>query len=201
MKAGKRIEAQTDGRPAGGTVHMSFADSHGNVVALTQTHGGGYGSHVTVGGLGLTLGHGMSRFTPRPGTPNSPGPGKHPLTNMCPSVVLRDGVPILTVGGAGGRKIVNAILHTLLHFAGRGASIGEALSAPRCHTEGGDIVWVDPYVPEAARENFTRLGYEVKQGAVAVAHGIQINPANGEMTGLTEPRNAERGKMGVAGVG
>jgi gamma-glutamyltranspeptidase/glutathione hydrolase len=200
MKAGKRIEAQTDGRPAGGTVHMSFADAQGNVVALTQTHGGGFGSHVTVGGLGLTLGHGMSRFTPQPGHPNSPWPGKHPLTNMCPSLVLRDGVPVLTVGSAGGRKIVNAMLHTLLHFAGRGATIGEALATPRLHTEGGDAVWVDPYVPDAVREHLTRLGYAVKPGPVAVAHGIQIDPASGEMTGLTEPRNAERGKWGVAGV-
>lgn len=200
MKAGKRIEAQTDGRPAGGTVHMSFADAQGNVVALTQTHGGGFGSHVTVGGLGLTLGHGMSRFTPQPNHPNSPGPGRHPLTNMCPSVVLRDGVPILTVGGAGGRKIVNAVLHTLLHFAGRGAAIGEALATPRLHTEGGDTVWFDPYVTEPVRDHLAGLGYTMKAGPVAVAHGIQIEPASGEMTGLTEPRNAERGKWGVAAV-
>src|SRR5207244_2420734 len=106
----------------------------------------------------------------------------------------------LTVGSAGGRKIVNAVLHTLLHFAGRGAPIGEALAAPRCHTEGGDTLWVDPYVPDAARENFTRLGYDVKPGPVAVAHGIQIDPATGELTGLTEPRNQERGKWGVAGA-
>src|SRR5260370_27674603 len=98
MKKGERIKAKTDGCTAGGTVHMSFADASGNVVALTQTHGGGFGSQFTVAGLGLTLGHGMSRFTPRPGHPNSPGPGKHPLHNMCPSVVLKACTPILTLG-------------------------------------------------------------------------------------------------------
>src|SRR5262249_43206196 len=71
LKAGKPVEARGDGRPAGGTIHLNAVDRTGLVVALTFTHGDGFGAQVTVPGLGLTLGHGMSRFDPRPGRPNS----------------------------------------------------------------------------------------------------------------------------------
>src|SRR5439155_1135034 len=84
--------------------------------ALALMHGGSFGACVTVAGLGLTLGHGMSRFDPRPGHPNAPGPGKRPLHNMCPTVVLKDGRPVLALGGRGGRKIPNAVFEVLVHF-------------------------------------------------------------------------------------
>jgi gamma-glutamyltranspeptidase/glutathione hydrolase len=60
-----------------------------------------------VDGLGLILGHGMSRFDFHPAHPNAPGPGKRPLNNMCPTVVLRDSTPFLALGAAGARTIVN----------------------------------------------------------------------------------------------
>src|SRR5262249_11948180 len=135
LRDSKPVAAESDGRAADGTVHLSAADTQGNLVALTLTHGGHFGARVTVDGLGLTLGHGMSRFDPRPGRPNSPGPGKRPLHNMCPTVVLRAGKPILALGGAGGRKIPNAVFEVLLQYVGRDASLEDAIAAPRLHTE------------------------------------------------------------------
>src|SRR5262245_45455229 len=99
-----------------GTNNLSAVDRRGNMVAVTLTHGGGFGAQVTVDGLGLTLGHGMSRFDPHPGSPNSPGPGKRPVHNMCPSLVLRDGVPVLAVGCAGGVRIPNCVFEVLRNY-------------------------------------------------------------------------------------
>src|SRR5207248_5858529 len=106
----KPVEGKGEERPAGGTIHLTAVDGTGMMVALTLTHGGGFGAQVTVDGLGLVLGHGMSRFEPRPGHPNSPGPNKRPLHNMCPTVALRDGKPALVLGGRGGRRIPNTVL-------------------------------------------------------------------------------------------
>ena len=88
-----------------GTVNLSCSDAAGNLVALTLTHGDSFGAQVTVPKLGLTLGHGMSRFDPRPGQPNSVAAGKRPLHNMCPTIVARNGTPVLALGAAGGKKI------------------------------------------------------------------------------------------------
>lgn len=93
--------------PLRGTVHLAAADSEGNAVSWTQTHGGGYGANVMVPGTEIVLGHGMCRFEPRPGWPNSVAPGKRPLHNMCPVIAVRDGRAELAIGGSGGRTIVN----------------------------------------------------------------------------------------------
>src|SRR5205085_5831099 len=103
VKDRKPVEGQSDGRPNGGTIHLNAVDSTGMMVALTFTHGNAFGAQVTVPGLGLVLGHGMSRFDPRPGRPNSVGPGKRPLHNMCPTVVTRNGTPVIALGATGGR--------------------------------------------------------------------------------------------------
>src|SRR5205823_3627986 len=121
-----------------------------------------FGALVTVPGLGLTLGHGMSRFDPRPGHPNSVGPGKRPLHNMCPTVVLKGGRPVLALGGRGGRKIPNAVFAVLSEFVGRGAGLTDAMKAPRLHTEGGMGVGVEPAWAGPADE-LTKVGYAVKR--------------------------------------
>src|SRR5436853_3657830 len=106
------------------------------MVAATFTHGSPFGAQFTADGLGIALGHGMSRFDPHPSHPNCPGPGKRPLHNMCPTVVLRDGRPVLALGGRGGRKIPNSVFEVLAQYVGRGTSPADALAAPRLHTEG-----------------------------------------------------------------
>ena len=68
------VPVSTDGRTAGGTVHLSAVDGQGMMACVTLTHGDSFGAQVTVDGLGLLLGHGMSRFDPVPGRPNSIAP-------------------------------------------------------------------------------------------------------------------------------
>lgn len=179
VKDGKPAPAETDGRGADGTIHLSAADGRGMLVALTLTHGAAFGARVTVEGLGLLLGHGMSRFDPHPGHPNAPGPGKRPLHNMCPTVVLRGGQPVLAVGGTGGRRIPNSVFDVLCRYAGRGASIRDAVAAWRMHTEGGLDVTVEPRCPAEVAEYFRKVGYAVKRGPGATIHAVAFDPAAG----------------------
>lgn len=167
-------------RPQGGTRHFSSVDRDGNMVALTLTHGNPFGARITVDGLGLVLGHGMSRFDPRPWHPNAPGPGKRPLHNMCPTIVLKDGAPVLALGGRGGRKIPNAVTDVLLNFLGRNLSMETAVAAPRIHTEGEPEALLEsswqPGVADALRD----MGYGVKRGSSAVISAVSFDPATGE---------------------
>jgi gamma-glutamyltranspeptidase/glutathione hydrolase len=179
LKEGRPVPGAADGRPAGGTVHLSAADAAGNLVALTLTHGEHFGARVTVPGLGLLLGHGMSRFDPRPGRPNSVGPGKRPLHNMCPTVVARGGQPVLALGGTGGRRIPNAVAGVLAQFVGRAASPEEAVAAPRFHTEGGLAVVLEARAGEAARDHLREAGYMVTTGASASIHAVARDPRSG----------------------
>ncbi len=180
LRDGKMVRATTDGRSAGGTVHLSAVDGRGMMVALTLTHGGSFGAQVAVDGLGLILGHGMSRFDPRPGRPNSPGPGKRPLHNMCPTVVLKDGKPRCALGGHGGRRIPNAVFDVLTRYVGRDATLADAVAAPRLHTEGGTSVVVEPNWPDAAVEHLRAVEYTVTRGPSAGVEAVARDPRSGE---------------------
>lgn len=159
-------------KPHTGTLHLNAADAKGNWVAITLTHGNTFGACVTVDGLGLTLGHGMSRFNADPQHPNAPGPGKRPLDNMCPTIVLRDGKPTVALGAAGGRLIVNSVFFVLWHHLHGGKSIEEAVAAPRLHTEGGAELAIESRWPEDSRNYLREIGYQIRTGGAAAVRAI-----------------------------
>lgn len=164
-----------------GTVNLSCADRHGNLVALTLTHGGSFGAQVAVDGLGLCLGHGMSRFNPRPGHPNSPGPGKRPLNNMCPTVLLRDGEPVLALGGAGGVRIPNSIFEVLTNYVVLGRSLNESIAAPRLHCTGGREVQTTRNWPAAEAEYLRALGFNLTPGGAALIGAVEFETRTGQV--------------------
>jgi gamma-glutamyltranspeptidase/glutathione hydrolase len=179
IKDGKPLPLKIGSRAQAGTIHLNSTDRHGNMVALTMTHGNAFGACITVEGLGLLLGHGMSRFDPQPDHPNAPAPRKRPLHNMCPTIVLRDGKPLLALGATGGRMIPNAIYNILAQFIGLGASIDDAVAAPRLHTDGNLDLTLERKWPETEVDLLKKIGYHVKQGNSANAHAIFVNPQTG----------------------
>ncbi len=168
VEAGRIVPHAVESKVQDGTIHLSAADEDGNFIAMTLTHGGGFGARVTADGLGLTLGHGMSRFDIRADHPNSPGPGKRPLHNMCPTVVTRDGRAVLAIGGAGGRRIPNALHAALAEFAVNGKPIASAVAAPRVHTEGTASIECEAHWPAENLSALPNVGYKVTTGKCAL---------------------------------
>ena len=179
LDRGRALPIETLSREQDGTISLSAADDEGNIAAVTLTHGGGFGSRVTVPGLGLILGHGVSRFDPRPGHPNSPGPGKRPLHNMCPTIVARDGRPWLALGGRGGRRIPNAVFDVLAAVL-TGKTVDEAMAAPRMNTDGNMRVTLEESWPEADLDAIRQMGYEVGTGGSATVSAAAIDLDSGE---------------------
>jgi gamma-glutamyltranspeptidase/glutathione hydrolase len=172
VKAGQIIEPDFKTSTQDGTLSFSACDKHGNLAALTLTHGNGFGAHVTVDGLGLTLGHGMSRFDPRPDHPNAPGPRKRPLHNMVPVIITKGGQPVVAIGGRGGRRIPNAMMEFLTQHVVRGRPFAESLASPRLHTEGTRLVEHQKGWPQASIKALTNAGYTVKTGGSATLSGV-----------------------------
>jgi gamma-glutamyltranspeptidase/glutathione hydrolase len=173
------VPVATDGQTAGGTMHVSATDARGMMASATFTHGNSFGAQVTVEGLGLILGHGMSRFDSVPGRANSIAPGKRPLNNMSPTIVRRGGRPILALGATGGRTIPNAVFQVLLGVIGREQSLAEAVSAPRWHTEGGPDIHAGAEVHGDdlgyLRE---RVGYKIKRPLPTSVYAVQFDAAS-----------------------
>jgi gamma-glutamyltranspeptidase/glutathione hydrolase len=180
VKTKKPVEIQIRKHTDEGTNNISSVDAEGNMVAMTLTQGGAFGAQVTADGLGLTLGHGMSRFDPHPEHPNAPAPAKRPLHNMCPSIVLREGRPFLALGGAGGVRIPNAIYDVLGQCLGRGMSMQEAVAAPRLNCTGTLDIVAEQEFPKEALAYLSEIGFKVQSGEPAKVSAVSRDGKTGE---------------------
>lgn len=185
LKEKKPVPLQIDSTEDAGTINVSAMDRKGNMIAITLTHGSGFGARVAVEEFGMVLGHGMWRFDPRPGRPNSPGPGKRCVNNMCPTIVARDGKPILAIGGAGGTRIPNSIYEVLIHYVGLGKSMDEAMNAARMETSGTLKLGLEKG-HSAEQENFLKqMGYKVSSTYSAYVSAVSSDPATGSARGIS----------------
>jgi gamma-glutamyltranspeptidase/glutathione hydrolase len=142
------------------TTHVGVVDRQRNMVSLTNTAVSLWGSRVVVPGTGILLNNGMIWFDPEPGKANSVGAGRRALVNMVPVLGFKRGVPHLTLGAPGGRKIVSAIPQVIANLVDGRTSPQAAIDAPRLHTEGGALD-VDARVGDRALADLRRRGHEV----------------------------------------
>jgi gamma-glutamyltranspeptidase/glutathione hydrolase len=125
------------------TTHISVVDKARNAVSLTYTLEEAYGAKIVVRGAGFLLNNEMGDFNAMPGlttsdgligtTPNMAAPGKRMLSSMTPTIVVKDGVPMIVTGTLGGRTIINTVLLTILNVIDFGMNAQQAVDAPRLH--------------------------------------------------------------------
>ena len=147
-EAGRPIRAATDAQASiatpvgpqfdehaevGGTTSFSVADQFGNAIAVTPTHGGGFGTGVVVGDTGLLFNNGtrIGSTSPYPDDANYVRGGQIPLLNNSPIIVMKDGAFVLAIGTPGGETIGQTQFQTVLNVLEFGMSIQEAVAAPR----------------------------------------------------------------------
>ena len=128
------------------TTHLCVVDQKGNAVSLTHTLGSCSG--VITRGLGFFYNNAMVNFNPVPGRPNSIAPGKSRLTQMSPSILLKDERPFMILGAPGGGKIVSAITLAVVNVIDHGMTPAEAVAHPRFFCLHSDIIDVESRVPD-----------------------------------------------------
>jgi gamma-glutamyltranspeptidase/glutathione hydrolase len=176
------------------TTHYSVVDHWGNAVAVTYTINDSFGAKVIAGGTGFFLNDEMDDFTAKPGVPNMFGlvqgkanavaPGKRPLSSMTPTLVLKDGKPVLVVGTPGGSRIITTVLEVIVNVIDHGMTLQEAVDAPRIHHQWWpDNVAAEPFALSADTvKALTGMGYKVIElepwGSGNAAESIGIAPAD-----------------------
>jgi len=125
------------------TTHFSVMDSEGNAVSNTYTVNLIFGSGKSVAGAGFLLNNEMDDFSSKPGVPNVFGlvggaanaieAGKRPLSSMTPTLVLKDGIPVIASGSPGGSTIITATFQTVLNILEFDMNPAEATAMPRIH--------------------------------------------------------------------
>lgn len=173
------------------TTQVTVADGEGNCVSLTHTLGSASG--VVTPGLGFTYNNCMYQFDPIPGHPNSIQPGKARITGISPTMLLREGRPILVVGAPGGTRILGAVQHTINNVIDHGMTAVEAVSAPRWHWE-AETLDLEPRLYYHVRARLEARGLKLRcagfgyDPAFARAHAILIDPTTGRISGGADPR-------------
>lgn len=180
----------------GGTSHFCVADRWGNLVALTETINENFGSLVVAEPFGILLNDEIDDFLIAPGRQNTYGlvqgeanliaAGKRPLSSMSPTIVLKNGKPVLVVGAAGGPRIITAVAQVLLRVID-GAPLEEAMAAPRLHHQWRpDTIFWNAEPPSELRAALEKLGHKVSdERRYGVVNAIQIT-ADGTLVGASD---------------
>jgi gamma-glutamyltranspeptidase/glutathione hydrolase len=204
VKAGAHLPADTESTE---TTHFCVIDKDGNAVSNTYTLNLSFGSGIVVTGAGFLLNNQMDDFSAKPGTPNAFGlrggaanaiaPGKRMLSSMSPTIVRRDGKPVMLTGGVGGSRIITTVLQVVLNVFEHGLNVQEAINAPRAHHQWfPDQLNLEPgFSPDTIRlleamGHQVRAGTEPRSAAGAIFIDRDANPAAGEFFyhGAADPR-------------
>ena len=150
-------------RPAvdNGTTHLCVMDGEGNAVSITNTIMSGFGSGIIPKGTGVIMNNGMMWFDPVPGRINSIAPGRLPLNNMTPALVLDgDGVR-MAVGASGGRRITNCVTQQIVKVLDFGMGPQAAIDSPRVDCS-APYTCIDPRLDADARAGLESKGHTLK---------------------------------------
>jgi len=174
------------------TSHLSVIDGEGNAASVTESVECYFGSGVVVPKTGILLNDTMHDFDPNTGRLNSVGPGKVPMSSMSPTILLKNGWPLLVVGSAGGPRIPSSTLQALLNVAQFDMSVEDAVAAPRIHVK-DTLVQAEGRIAPKTIAALRKMGHdlevrrpmEIYFGGV---HAAYSNGTTGELEGGADPR-------------
>jgi len=190
-----------------GTTQVSVVDRWGNVVGLAQTLGGFFGAGVITPGLGFLYNSNLNAFSfTNPADPHFAAPGRAVMTALTPTILLKDGKPILVLGSAGSDRVVPTLASVVTAVADRNLGPREAVAAPRAMW---GTNWADPrafveLAGEITPENVDALEqrgfadiyrqmFPARWIDISVFGGtnaVFVDPATGTATGVPDPRRS-----------
>ncbi len=177
-------------RPRQGTTHFVIVDRYGDMVSATTTIEAGFGSRVMTGGF--LLNNELTDFSFRPeaeGLPiaNRVVGGKRPRSSMAPTVVLRDGRPVLLTGSPGGAAIIGYTAASIISILDWGMDPQEAIDRPNIVTFNGPAIIEETEAGQELAAALEELGHEVSLRDLNSGLHVIVVGEEG-LTGAADPR-------------
>ena len=185
-------------REGSNTTHFSVIDDFGNAVSNTYTLNFPYGVGLIAEGTGVLLNNELDDFTAAPGASNAfglvgfeanlPGPGKRPLSSMSPTILLKDGKPVLITGSPGGSRIISTVLQVIVNVLDYHMDVLAAVSAPRLHHQWmPDEVRVERGFSEDVLAQLRAMGHHIVE-PMGQTSANSIAVVGDEALGAPDPR-------------
>jgi len=191
------------------TTHISVVDAEGNAVSLTYTLEQSYGSKMVVEGAGFLLNNEMGDFNAIPGytdtkgrigtKPNQIEPEKRMLSSMSPTIIARDGKPVIIIGSPGGRTIINTVLQVILNMVDYEMNIAKAIESPRFHHQWlPDVTYFEEWGFSPDTQGiYNEMGHDFEiRGTQGRAMGIYIDTETGILEGAADSRSYDGSAVG-----
>ena len=153
-------------------------------------------------GAGFLLNNEMDDFSSKPGTPNSFGlvggeanaiePGKRMLSSMTPTLVLKDGKPVLVTGSPGGSTIITTVLQVVSNVIDHGMDVVTAVEAPRFHHQWlpNRIRHETGAIPDETLQALKALGHVGFSESGAIGDANSVMRVGDKINARSDPRNA-----------
>ena len=172
------------------TTHYSIVDKEGNIVAVTKTVNNVFASGVVAEGTGIILNNEMNDFDTGHGKANSVEPGKKPLSSMSPTIVLKNGKPIMSLGAPGATRIITGVAQVISLVLDYGMDIQEAINFPRIHDDYQELVY-ETRIDPAVIAKLKTMGHNVVEEAdyfeYPCVQGVTMGE-DGKLRGGADPR-------------
>jgi gamma-glutamyltranspeptidase/glutathione hydrolase len=150
----------------GNTTHLGVVDKDGNAVAITQSINDFFATGIVPDGTGFLLNNHMRDFDIDPRSPNAPGPGRRPVSNMGPMIVFKGGSLFLVLGSPGGLRIFSSLTQILANILDFGMDLDAAIEAPRFFSYSVDgkprPIHLESRIPADVQRALEALGHKIQ---------------------------------------
>jgi gamma-glutamyltranspeptidase / glutathione hydrolase len=203
----KKNDGPQEAKQSEQTTHISIIDEAGNAVSVTTTLNDNYGSKAVIEGAGFIMNNEMDDFSVKPGVPNMYGaigneknaiaPGKTMLSSMTPTIVLRDGRPIIVVGTPGGTTIPTSVFQSLVNELEYKLTPNDVVNKPKFHHQWlPDVIFVEKDYPKETIEKLTAMGYKiVERGSIGKTEMIKIEETYVDLGAVSPTSKIHKGKV------
>lgn len=202
QRAGRSYDAGNPALQDGDTICLATADAAGNMVSLIQSNYRGFGSYITVPGLGFTFQNRGEMFVMHdPAHANAYAPGKRPFHTIIPAFITKDGKPWVSFALMGGAMQPQGHVQIVCNLVDWGMNLQEAGDAARWQHEGssdynnprmtdGGYVEVESGVPWETMRALGLRGHDVRIGLGGFGgyQAIARDEKNGTWIGASESR-------------
>ncbi|MDJ0820374.1 MAG: gamma-glutamyltransferase [Paracoccaceae bacterium] len=172
------------------TSHISIVDSYGNALSMTTTIENSFGARLMTNGF--LLNNELTDFSfrsHREGVPiaNRVEPGKRPRSSMSPTIVLKDGAPVLVIGSPGGSRIIGYVAQAIVAHLDWGMNAQQAVAMGHAVNRFGTYDLEEGSSVAALQPELEALGYKVSvRGLNSGLHAIAVGRDG--LTGGADPR-------------